>query len=285
MPDGNVLHAGDPAERSAAGLIDVSDGVSPPVQVAVQGEVARGAVRYALAKVARVGERVDEPVLFIRVVLTQHGDPAAVRPAMAEAVVDVNGDLVRAHVAADEMMEAIDKLDARLRDRLDHHRAHRGWDRPGEAPVTTGEWRHGGMTADRPTHFDRPLDQREVVRHKTWASEEMTVDEAVCDLESLDHDFYLFRELLSGQDSVVYRVADGGYGLMQVDPDPRSVAKSLTDVVLNSGSAPRLSIADAIERLNIGEEPFVFFVPAESVAAAVAYRRFDGHYGLIIAEA
>jgi hypothetical protein len=38
---------------------------------------------------------------------------------------------------------------------------------------------------------------------------------------------------------------------------------------------------DAIELLNLGDEPLVFFLDPETGRGCAAYRRYDGHYGLI----
>ena len=40
-------------------------------------------------------------------------------------------------------------------------------------------------------------------------------EEAVFDMEALDHDFFLFRNAESGEENVVYRMSDGGYELIQ----------------------------------------------------------------------
>ena len=37
----------------------------------------------------------------------------------------------------------------------------------------------------------------------------------------------------------------------------------------------------AVTHLDLGGDPFVFFVDAGTARARVLYRRYDGHYGLI----
>jgi hypothetical protein len=51
--------------------------------------------------------------------------------------------------------------------------------------------------------------------------------------------------------------------------------------VLDAEPVPTIGVDDAIELLNLSDEPFVFFVDASSGRGAVLYRRYDGHYGLV----
>jgi hypothetical protein len=50
-------------------------------------------------------------------------------------------------------------------------------------------------------------------------------------------------------------------------------------------SAPVMLLEDAVERLNLSGEQYVFFVEPQTRHGNVLYRRYDGHYGLIDPEA
>jgi hypothetical protein len=252
-----------------------------PIQVSTHGVVSRRTIENVVAKIEGMARLIDEPVLFARVKLSRHADPAARRPCIAEAALDVNGNMIRARVAADEMRDVVDRLEARLRDRLEHHREHRSWIRPERVPSAPGAWRHGNLPDERPSYFDRPVDEREIVRHKTWTAHESTVDEAACDLESLDFDFLLFRELASGQDSLVSRVGDGTYRLRQLEPDDVALEHTATAVSFDTRPVVDATVAEARRQLDLSREPLVFFRDRTSGRGHVLYRRYDGHYGLI----
>ena len=53
------------------------------------------------------------------------------------------------------------------------------------------------------------------VRRKYFAMPAMSLDEALHQLELIDHDFYLFRDAASGELQVVYRRNHGGFGVIQ----------------------------------------------------------------------
>lgn len=55
----------------------------------------------------------------------------------------------------------------------------------------------------------------EVVRTKRFAIKPMTVDEAILQMDLLDHTFFAFKDEDSGAFAVVYRRNDGGYGLIE----------------------------------------------------------------------
>lgn len=250
------------------------------MEVVTRGDVPVSARRYAEDHLGRVLDQIAEPVLFTRVKLTQASDPSRERPAIAEVSVDVNGEIVRAQLAATEMREAIDLLQKRLRDRLEHRARrrealrHRG---PSSGP---GEWRHGDAPTHRPEHFDRPAEERELVRRSTYSDDEMTVDEAAFDLEQLDVDFYLFRELATGGDSLVER-ADGGYRLLRLDGADADPGPTAVRLELIGNGAPTLTLEEAIERLQAGGEHHVAFIDPSSGRGRVLYLRYDGHYGVV----
>jgi hypothetical protein len=251
------------------------------VAVLTKGSVSDGEVDYAVGRVAAALRKIDEPVLFARLKLGRAGDPARPKPALAEVALDLDGELVRAHVAAGDLREAADLLQRRLRDRLQHRAEHRGDLRTRGAQREPGEWRHGDLPTVRPARFDRPVDQREVVRHKTFAIDELTPDEAAFDMDQLDYDFYLFCDLASGQDAVLERLPDATYRLTRLRPSTAEHGPVSIPLAVADTAAPALTVDEARERFDVSGEPFLFFADASTGRGNVIYRRYDGHYGLI----
>jgi len=218
--------------------------------VTTKGEVGEAAREYAAEKVARLHGHAHGPVLFTRVKLTRADGQDVERSAIAEATLDVDGRLVRGQVAGRRFEEAIDLLVDRLMRQLDQ----------AAAKVRTRE-RRVSEPVPRPVATTVPEDEREVVAHKSFAIERATLEEATFDMEVLDYDFFLFTDADDGRDKVVYRGMDGE--------------------VLTATDPPTETVDEALERLDAGGEPFVFFCEAATGRGAVAYLRYDGHYGLI----
>ena len=65
---------------------------------------------------------------------------------------------------------------------------------------------------------DEPVEELgKVVRVKRFAMKPMTVEDAIMEMEFLDHDFYLFHNAETDRHSVVYRRTDGDYGVIEPD--------------------------------------------------------------------
>jgi len=247
-----------------------------PVVVEAADGVTQGARDHAATRVAHVVERAPRPVLFVRVVLGREQNPSRERPATCKVALDVSGTAVRAHVAAATPYEAIDlaaeRLEEALRRLADLGRADRHWQ--GEAEP--GEWRHGG--AHRPSVTELPRDARQLVGKLADATP-CTPAAVVFDMELRDHDFELFSDADGDADSVVYRRPDGSTGLLRTGG---GTAGDLPAWIRpNPVEIPTLTVAEARERLELAQEPFVFFVDRATGRGAVIYRRFDGHDGLI----
>jgi putative sigma-54 modulation protein len=67
---------------------------------------------------------------------------------------------------------------------------------------------------------ESPVDRAEepvIVRTKQFTLKPMTPEEAVLQLELIGHDFFVFRNVESGQVNVLYRRRIGNYGLIEPD--------------------------------------------------------------------
>lgn len=205
-------------------------------------------------------------------------------PIVAQANLDVNGRLVRAQVAAPTMTEAVDALDDRLRSRLARSAQHWEARRGRRYHPDPHEWRHGDPPSEWQPWFPRPAEERQIVRHKSFTPPCCTVDEVAAQMNELDYDFYLFTELGSGQDSVLYRAGPTGYRLAQLPPRPDAVAPGQLSLTISERSAPLLTAQEAVERLNLTGLPFVFYLDGDHGRGRLLYHRYDGHYGLITVE-
>ena len=57
-----------------------------------------------------------------------------------------------------------------------------------------------------------------MVKTKRFPMKPMTVEDAAFQMDMLGHEFFLFLNAETGEHNVVYRRADGDYGLIQPEP-------------------------------------------------------------------
>jgi ribosome-associated translation inhibitor RaiA len=246
--------------------------------IIVHGAVPDQMVAYARRQFLAVVARTSVPVLAAELRLDHHADPARERPNHAEMTVDLDGVVVRARRSAPTMSEAIDRAETRLRRRVEAVT-----ERPQSRQLRHRDeqsWHHDDRPSERPHFYPRPRAERELVRRKTFAMRPESIEEALFDLETLDHDFFLFVHNETNAEAVVYRVG-GGYGLMQRVPTPEAI--KAVEIALDLGPHPTtMTEENALAVLDESDGQFEFFVDDASGRGTVVYRRYDGHYGLIL---
>lgn len=244
--------------------------------------VDEATIAYTRRKILAAARASKAPIRFGRVKFTHEPNPSIARPAIVTVTLDVDGHPVRAQSAGRTTREAVDILEERLRRQLvDAQHRLAFLRRRRRAGTATGEWRHGGIPSDRPEHFPRGPEERQVVRRKTFSLGRRSPEDAVVEMELLDHDFHLFVDGGTGRDALVRRMHDGTYELSRASGDHEDAAEVLG---VGVGPPPQAMLLEAaVDRLNATNEPFLFFMDVETLRGAVLYRRYDGHYGVVTA--
>ncbi|WP_037603611.1 sigma 54 modulation/S30EA ribosomal C-terminal domain-containing protein [Streptacidiphilus rugosus] len=261
-------------------MTDLHSPAAVDIVVETRGPVSLAAPDYARAKLLSVAECVGEPVLALRVKLTQETSHAVAQPSRAQATVDLDGRPVRAHVRAATMQEAVDQLQQRLRSRIARVRQHRDHGRDTVRRAGAVSWEQGDDRNPQP--LPRATGERRVKRHKSYSLARQTPWSAVFEMEAMDYDFHLFTDARTGRDSVVYRDTDtdtdtDGYALVSTGPETMPEP----GMALSRLGAPELTVRQAIDRLDLSGRPFTFFTETVTGRGNLLYHRYDGDYGLI----
>ncbi len=96
---------------------------------------------------------------------------------------------------------------------------------------------------------------------------QVPVSEAVFDLDVLDYRFFLFTDASDGKASIVYE-EDDGIVLRKIDGGSPLDEGGL-QITVNRSPAPAITVEDAIDRLNVSDEPFIFFTDSEADQATL----------------
>jgi len=138
---------------------------------------------------------------------------------IAEVTMFANGTVIRAQEKSENLYASIDLVASKLSRQL-----HRYKDRlqlAQQGPVHRSARDEEAGAASLPPPGASLIDGKEPelpsrgVRRKYFAMPPLSLEEALHQLELIDHDFFLFREAETGELQVVYRRNHGGFGVIQ----------------------------------------------------------------------
>ena len=136
----------------------------------------------------------------------------------AEVTVFANGTMIRAQESSENLYASIDmvadKIARQLRKYKEKHLAKKTHDRVKTGVLVEGEPVKTDLIGDR-----APELPPEVVRMKYFCMPAMSIEEALEQLQLVDHDFYMFRNSATNEINVIYIRNHGGYGVIQPRQD------------------------------------------------------------------
>jgi len=159
---------------------------------------------YAERKVGKLAKQLADPT-HVEVELAVERNPSIAESHVAEATIWTKGPVLRAREASSDMKASIDQLVDKLERQVKRYRQKRRHEHD----------RHdvGGSHNAHATVL--PEEDAVIVKTKQFALNPMTPEEAIVQLELIGHDFFVFRNLDSGEINVLYRRHDGDYGLIE----------------------------------------------------------------------
>lgn len=117
-----------------------------------------------------------------------------------ELTVKYNGIIYRAEQSAKDKNDALDVTIDRIIRQIRKQKT-----------MVEKSLRQGAFAGLEPEAEER---EYEVIRYKTFALKPMTVDEAILQMNLLDHEFFMFKNAETGLVNVVYRREEGNYSVL-----------------------------------------------------------------------
>ncbi len=125
-----------------------------------------------------------------------------------EVTIPTKYSILRAEVVADDLYEAIDLVVDKLEDQIRRQKTR--LQKRNKASLAEAFLDYGMLEDEMDTND-------EVVKTKSIIPQEMSLDEAVMNMELLGHDFYIYTDDETEKIAVVYKRNDGGYGLIETE--------------------------------------------------------------------
>ncbi|MGI6721626.1 MAG: ribosome hibernation-promoting factor, HPF/YfiA family [Anaerovoracaceae bacterium] len=121
-----------------------------------------------------------------------------------EATIKVRNLIFRAEDKADEFYDGIDNIVDKLSSQMSRFKSKLQKKHKGQKEFLFNEWPEPEKN-----------EELNIIKTKKFELEPMTVDEAVMQMEMLEHNFFVFLNMETDSVNVVYRRKDDDYGLLE----------------------------------------------------------------------
>jgi putative sigma-54 modulation protein len=164
-------------------------------------ETIRAYVEKKVGKLGRYLPTLDEG----KVEISREGTKLPQQRFTVQVTLDSRGVLIRAQEKSKDMRAAIDKVADVLSKRIERYKG-KLYDKGRGVSFA----RQGAAVEEEETEAPK-----KVVKTKRLLVKPMPVDEAINQMELLGHDFFLFTDADTDRLNLLYRRADGDYGLIE----------------------------------------------------------------------
>lgn len=152
-------------------------------------------VEKRIGKITKYFDNLGEITVVLTVEKGRH---------IVEVTVPVNGMLLRGEEATTDMYTSIDLVIEKLEKQIEKYKTK-------IARKLRAGFFKGDLVASQPVDTD----EFHVVKTKRFAVKPMDVEEAIMQMNLINHDFYVFTNADTEDVNVIYRRKDGNYGLIE----------------------------------------------------------------------
>ncbi|NJK41244.1 MAG: ribosome-associated translation inhibitor RaiA [Acaryochloridaceae cyanobacterium SU_2_1] len=177
-------------------------------------EITDAIREYVHQKIEKSASHYQNLTTEIDVHLSVARNPRITTKQTAEVTLFANGSVIRAEESSENLYASIDLVSDKLARQLRKYKEKRQVKGSSRTKVELSAAEEqpllGDLTRDR-----TPELPEDVVRCKYFAMPPMTIQAALEQLDLVDHDFYVFQNIETGQLNVIYERNHGGYGVIQ----------------------------------------------------------------------
>ena len=173
---------------------------------------------YVHQKIEKAVSHFEQLTTEIDINLSVAKNPRIAASQVAEVTIYANGTTIRAEEASEDLYASIDLVADKISRQLRKYKE-RNFTKKDRTDLSKDlgeldlELLDYNLTDNRAATLPA-----EVVRTKYFAMSALTIEEAVAQLQLVDHDFYMYRSAETGEVNVVYRRNHGGFGVIEPRP-------------------------------------------------------------------
>jgi putative sigma-54 modulation protein len=185
-------------------------------KLVIQGkniEITDAIKDYINEKIERAVNHFAQITSEVDIHLSVERNPRISHSQSAEVTLYANGKVIRAEESTENMYASIDLVADKISRQLRKFKERNGIHRTKQTPKTA-------LVISQQDPVDPPDPNREVelpkevVRTKYFAMPPMSIEDALHQLDLVDHDFFVFRNSATGEINVIYERNHGGYGVI-----------------------------------------------------------------------
>lgn len=198
-------------------------------------EITDSIREYVTQKIDKAVNHFQDLTLEVDVHLSVAKNPRNNLKQTAEVTIFANKMVIRAEESSESLYASIDLVSDKIARQLRKYKEKRLSNKTNTRIKTTEVLDEQPVVKDLIGSRSPEL-PKEVVRTKYFVMSPMTVEEALEQLQLVDHDFYMFRNADTDEINVIYERNHGGYGVLQ----PRENGNSVNgNASLNNSNADK----------------------------------------------
>jgi putative sigma-54 modulation protein len=173
---------------------------------------------YVNQKIEKAVSHFENITTGVDVNLSVAKNPRIAASQVAEVTIYANGAVIRAEEASEHLYASIDLVADKISRQL---RKYKERNSNKKSPTDIKDLGEDLEDLDLELLDYNLTDNRAVtlpaavVRTKYFAMSALTIEEALAQLQLVDHDFYMYRSVETGEINVIYRRNHGGFGIIQ----------------------------------------------------------------------
>ncbi|MEQ9550478.1 ribosome hibernation-promoting factor, HPF/YfiA family [Coleofasciculus sp. G2-EDA-02] len=186
------------------------------MKLVIQGkniEITDAIREYVNQKIEKAVNHFQNMTTEVDVHLSVARNPRISTKQTAEVTIYANKTVIRAQESSEDLYASIDLVADKIQRQLRKYKER--LQKKTQAQPKTGAVIHEAPVVEDLIGDRAPELPTEVVRMKYFAMPPMTIEEALEQLQLVDHDFYMFRNAKTDEINVIYERNHGGYGVLQ----------------------------------------------------------------------
>lgn len=162
--------------------------------------------QYAEGKINKIKRHYDQ-IIKTEIELITEKNPSITNNQVVEVTLFTKGPAFRGKESSNDIYASIDLVTAKLEKQVEKYK--------GKTYASQVQTNHpSGLTEASKESFSKQNSGR-IVKAKQFAMKPMSLEEAIMQMETLGHNFFIFTNSETEEINVVYRRKDNNYGLIE----------------------------------------------------------------------